>query len=224
MKALVLAPNILTNKRIHLLLTRFSVDCVDLLHQGYTSDGIYQIDPDGGGKFSVYCDQTSEGGGWIVVQRRFGSLDLSFRRTWNEYKVGFGNLEKEFWLGNEFLHRISKSFYSILLVELQAGDGTLHNAAYTDFKVDAESKYYKIWFTSYTGTLKNSTISKGAVFSTWDKASGSKDCPLRVGWWNFRYCYTSSRGLNAADNISWDDIILPQINFSTIKIRRPQGK
>jgi len=45
-------------------------NCQDLLVNGYTTSGIYTIDPDGAGgatPINCYCDQTSDGGGWTLV-------------------------------------------------------------------------------------------------------------------------------------------------------------
>ena len=66
------------------------------------SSGVYTIGNFCGVKCSnarVYCDTTSGGGGWTVIQRRRdGSVE--FRgRDWVEYEDEFGNLHGEFWLG-----------------------------------------------------------------------------------------------------------------------------
>ena len=46
-----------------------------------------------------YCDAVTDGGGWLVVQRRQdGSVD--FNRGWTDYnEEGFGSLTGEFWYG-----------------------------------------------------------------------------------------------------------------------------
>ncbi|MPC19140.1 Ryncolin-1 [Portunus trituberculatus] len=44
-------------------------------------------------------------GGWLVVQRRARVAEqVDFNLGWDEYKKGFGDLETEFWIGNDFLH------------------------------------------------------------------------------------------------------------------------
>ena len=59
-------------------------NCLDVLMAGKTDDGVYFINP-GNGAFPVYCDQTTDGGGWTVLQRRMdGTVD--FYRSYEEYE------------------------------------------------------------------------------------------------------------------------------------------
>ncbi len=83
------------------------LDCLDLLLSGATASGIYTIDPDGLGPTQVYCDQETFGGGWTLLLRRVDGAE-SFHKNWDAYKDGFGDLERNFWLGNDYNHRLTK--------------------------------------------------------------------------------------------------------------------
>ena len=59
-------------------------------------------------KLQVYCDMESDGGGWVVFQRRMdGTVD--FYRNWADYVKGFGDLNGEFWLGLSEINRLSQA-------------------------------------------------------------------------------------------------------------------
>ncbi|KAK0058573.1 BpsFReDn5 [Biomphalaria pfeifferi] len=48
----------------------------------------------------VMCDTETEGGGWLVIQRRFNG-ELNFYRGWQDYKKGFGDyVNGEFYLAS----------------------------------------------------------------------------------------------------------------------------
>ena len=53
---------------------------------------------------------------------------------WDRYKEGFGNYSKEFWLGNDKLHELTKSGEMKLRIELEAHDGRTAWAEYENFR------------------------------------------------------------------------------------------
>ena len=126
-------------------------NCAELYKSGRTS-GVYTIKPDGDGPdFEVFCDQKTTEGGWIVIQKRFdGTVD--FHRNWFDYKKGFGNLNGEFWLGLDKIHRLTKS-PSKLRVDLEDFDGRTSYAEYAMFEVATESKKYQLSVSKYSGRL-----------------------------------------------------------------------
>ncbi|GFU23202.1 techylectin-5A [Nephila pilipes] len=82
-----------------------ALDCEELLKSGYNISKVYTVWPKSrvlnGRPVDVYCDMDTEGGGWTVIQRRgnFSRPKDYFFQDWHAYKTGFGNIEKDFWLG-----------------------------------------------------------------------------------------------------------------------------
>ena len=144
----------------------------------------------------VYCDQVSDGGGWTVFQRRQdGSVD--FYRTWAEFKKGFGDLDGEFWLGNDNLHKLLslKDRYE-LRIDMMDHDKNKAYAKYGKFVVGSESQKYLLMVEDYSGTAGDSLeYHNGYKFSTKDNdndsSSGSCSLSYKGAWWYYK-CYDSS--------------------------------
>ena len=103
----------------------------------------------------VLCDMITDGGGWTVFQRRLdGSVD--FYRDWESYKKGFGDLNVEFWLGNDNLHRLTAAGDVTLRVDLEDFEGNVTYAKYATFKVADEADKYRLWIGGYNGTAGDS--------------------------------------------------------------------
>ena len=101
----------------------------------------------------MFCDQTTDGGGWTVFQKRLdGSVD--FYRGWADYKNGFGNLNGEFWLGLDKINRLTK-IKSRLRVDLQDTAGKTAYAEYDMFAVTSERAKYKLSLGTYSGNFSN---------------------------------------------------------------------
>ncbi|XP_038061080.1 microfibril-associated glycoprotein 4-like [Patiria miniata] len=174
--------------------------CKMLFDAGYRSSGIHTIYPEGfgNGSLCVFCDMETDGGGWIVFQRRQdGSVD--FYRNWAEYQSGFGHLSGEFWLGNDNLVTLtsddSRGTWE-LRVDLEDWENNTAWAKYSDFKISPGEYNLNIGQYDASSTAGDSLArSNGLPFSTNDHDNdvwGTHNCAqLRHGAWWFGGCAVS---------------------------------
>ncbi|XP_050082426.1 angiopoietin-related protein 1-like [Anopheles aquasalis] len=165
--------------------------------------GAYMIDLKNVGfsvPFRVYCEQQAFDGGWIVIQYRYdGSLD--FYRDWNEFRDGFGDLQKEFWLGLEKVHQITKGRRHELMIELKDFAGTYKYAHYLTFEIGSESEEYNLKrLGTYNGTAGNEMVmNDGRKFTTKDRDNDVYDenCAqmYQGAWWHKQCTAANLNGL-----------------------------
>ncbi|XP_038560221.1 tenascin isoform X1 [Micropterus salmoides] len=151
------------------VLYRYPKDCSQALLNGDTSSDLYTIylGGDESQPIQVYCDMSTDGGGWIVFLRR-QSGRLEFFRNWKNYTAGFGDMNDEFWLGLSNLHKITAGGQYELRVDLRDKGETAY-AQYDKFSVSEPRTRYKVHVGGYSGTAGDSmTYHHGRPFSTYD--------------------------------------------------------
>ncbi|XP_028433781.1 tenascin isoform X3 [Perca flavescens] len=151
------------------VLYRHPKDCSQALLNGDTSSDLYTIylGGDESQPLQVYCDMSTDGGGWIVFLRR-QSGKLEFFRNWKNYTAGFGDMNDEFWLGLSNLHKITAGGPYELRVDLRDKGETAY-AQYDKFSISEPRTRYKVHVGGYSGTAGDSmTYHHGRPFSTYD--------------------------------------------------------
>ncbi|CAH1784580.1 unnamed protein product [Owenia fusiformis] len=223
-------------------------DCSDLLLHGcYTSDGVYSIQPDPNlPAFEVYCDMSD--GGWTVIQKRFDGTVSFYDKLWQAYKNGFGDLNGEYWLGNDNIHTLTTSGSYEIKFDLQDYYGVWFDALYESFSINAESDNYRLSIGPYMyGTTTDSinivvggntgAILNGQEFSTADRdndAVSFEHCVAWLksgGWWhkgcsyarlNSKYSFDGDY-ISEQKGIPWRPITEnagKSLKATTMKVRR----
>lgn len=186
------------------------------MRSGNKTSGIYRIWPSAWERFgslSVFCDMDTDGGGWTIIQKRgqYGNSQDYFFKNWNDFKLGFGDLKKEFWVGNGQLFAITNQGNYSLRIDMKDLDGEKRFALYKNFWIGNEDHYYKLHVSSYSGNAGNSlNDANGKNFATKDKDLGKHVVFYKGAWWH-NSCYeTNLNGLNFngphesfADGIMW---------------------
>ncbi|KAG8170996.1 hypothetical protein JTE90_012563, partial [Oedothorax gibbosus] len=129
-----------------------------------------------------------------VFQRRgnFGRQE-DFNRNWQDYKHGFGSLERDFWLGNDNIFALTNQGNYSLRMDMTAADNDSAYALYREFRIEDENANYKLYVYGYSGTAGNSMYaSHEELFTTKDRKNNrlnSENCAdVRKGGFWYYYC------------------------------------
>ena len=162
------------------------------------SSGVYTIVNFCGVKCSntrVYCDTSSGGGGWTVIQRRQdGSVEFH-TRDWVEYEDGFGDLNGEFWIGLRSIHCLTSQGNWELRIDYQLKNGTKSYLHYNKFAIGSAEHQYPLNISGFdsiglTDPFYTHPLN-GMKFSSRDQDNDlvpSGNCAIGSGGWWYNAC------------------------------------
>uniref|UniRef100_A0A7M4DXD9 Fibrinogen C-terminal domain-containing protein n=1 Tax=Crocodylus porosus TaxID=8502 RepID=A0A7M4DXD9_CROPO len=136
----------------------FKRDCEELFQTGHTKNGLYIIQPEGSRKLVVQCYMDGCNG-WTMIQTNSHNTEITWTEAWTTYKYGFGNLEKDHWLGNEYIHLITKQKLYKVRIDLTNANGVPRYAEYDSFFLADEGDFYKLKLGMYEGNAGDSLSS-----------------------------------------------------------------
>ncbi|MBN3304977.1 ANGP4 protein, partial [Amia calva] len=182
--------------------------------EGQARDGVYMIQLKTS-PIVVFCDM--QGGGWTVVQHITVNSTVDFDRTWQDYKLGFGSVNGDHWLGNEYLHQLTNQPGRYQLrVKLVDKDAITKVGQYDPVRVESEEFQFKIRLGLFEGTAVDALtqdteayLHDNQKFTTKDRDNDNyfQNCAkleyLGVpggGWW---YDACAGANLNRRNVIYW---------------------
>ncbi|XP_069771589.1 fibrinogen-like protein 1-like protein [Narcine bancroftii] len=198
----------------------FPSNCYDIFQEseGKAEDGLYvlQLMKD---LIVVYCDMQSAEGGWTVIQHITVNSSVDFDRTWQEYKQGFGFVNGDHWLGNEFMHQLtSRSNEYKLGIKLIDVNGEVKWGEYDPFLIENEESRYKIRLGLFHGTATDALTQDTETYIHDNQKFTTKDCDndnyykncakLELsgipggGWW---YNACAGANLNRRNVVYWQN-------------------
>lgn len=185
---------------IHLRLLYAFSDCSELAQNGVKRSGVYPVKLPNDRILNLYCDMQTDNGGWTVIQRRIDG-STNFTRTWNKYAGGFGNVNGEYWLGNEIIHKLTYSSNYSLRIDLYDWEGNKASSLWRTFRVTPETDDYRLLVADFDGGTAGDSLTyqSGMKFSTLDRDNDQwiANCAEKdlSGWWYKDCGYSNLNGV-----------------------------
>ncbi|KAK2822391.1 hypothetical protein Q5P01_022456 [Channa striata] len=213
------------------LLYPFPMDCIQIMKNGNRKSGIYTIyiNNNRSKPIEVNCDMDTDGGGWLMLQRRnTGKLD--FMKRWRQYIEGFGNMTDEFWIGLDKIYELTNTPTQYeLRFDLGLGSERAY-AVYDNFKIAPVKQKFKLTIGKYSGTAGDAmTYHQGRPWTTVDSdndiALGNCALTHRGAWW-YKNCHLANLNGKWGDSrhstgVNWEPWKghLTSLDFTEMKIR-----
>ena len=162
------------------------------------------------------CDMETDGGGWLVIQRRFNGT-VPFNRTLEEYENGFGDPSGEFWYGLKNILCFTQNEATELRIDLEYPNGTTGYVHYKRFSMSNSRPYY----TASVSTFKSSPGVPNRFYKSTPYFYINSNCRgSRVGGWWDNNCRGNPNGPGAGQNSNvhamWNGAVVTK---TEIKIR-----
>ncbi|KAK6966021.1 BgMFREP19.1 [Biomphalaria glabrata] len=178
----------------------------------------------------VMCDTKTDGGGWIIFQRRING-NVDFYRGWKEYRDGFGDYNiGEFYLGNENIYMLTSTGQYNLRIDLKYENKAFF-AQYSSFKILSEKEKYKLNIGVYSGNAGDSfSRHNNSFFSTFDRDNDehSSNCAVSYtgAWWYHSPCHSCNLNGKWGSSVHGKGVIWyklsrfdSSVSFTEMKIR-----
>ena len=138
-------------------------------------------------KIQVRCDMETDGGGWIVIQRRIAQGTVNFYRNWEDYENGFGDLDTEFWIGLGNIYELTNNEEVDLIISVWNDIQTNITWRYPVFKIAGPTDKYRLTVGGGSGTSIYDAFGfhNNRNFTTHDRNNGGNNCGYKDqgGWW-----------------------------------------